>query len=98
MMITTGQVATNSSSATVIVAAANVNTIYVGHGQSQRNVVLTNIDGSNDVYLGGAGVTSGTGWKLTHGSSITLNLAQSDVVYAIASASTPTVTFLETNT
>lgn len=94
-----GQVATNASTATAVIAAASTNTIYVGKGVGVRTAVLTNVDATNDMYIGGAStVTNTTGYKLTHGSSITLTLSAEDAVYAIASASTPTVHFLCTGT
>ena len=98
MAVSSGQVATNSSTATQIVAAANTNTIYIGKGQSPRNVVLYNVDATNDVYIGPAGVTSGTGFKLLHGSQVNLVLEAGDAVYGISSASTPTVHYIESGT
>lgn len=100
MAVTSGQVAMNSSTATQIVAAANVNTIYVGHGQTQRYVALINLDASNDVFIGGPGVTTGTGMKLAHGATAPtiLTLAQGDAIYGICSSSTPTVSYIESGT
>ena len=98
MAVSSNQVAMNSSTATLIVPAANANTIYIGKGQSPRNVVLYNIDGTNDVYIGPAGVTSGNGFKLLHGSQINLVLEAGDAIYGISSASTPTVHYIESGT
>lgn len=93
--MTSGQVQLNSSTATAVVAAANVNTVYVGRGTTPRTVVIANVDATNDAYLGGTNaVTSGTGFKLLHGTSVTLTLDADDAVYAIASASTPTLHFI----
>jgi hypothetical protein len=93
-----GQVATNSSTATLIVAAANANTIYVGKGQTPRTVVLLNVDASNDVYIGNASVTSGNGYRLAHTTSVTLTLDANDALYGLALSSTPTIHFLESGT
>lgn len=98
MAVSSGQVAMNASTATQIVAAATSNTIYVGHGTSSRNVILYNVDATNDVYIGPAGVTSGTGFKLVHGTQVNLELGAGDAIYGIASASTPTVHYVESGT
>ena len=94
-----GQVATATGAAVSVIAAASANTIYVGKGVGVRTALLTNVDASNDMYLGGtSAVTTLTGYKLAHGTSVTLTLAAEDAVYAIAAASTPTVQFLCTGT
>lgn len=100
MAVTSGQVAMNSSTPTQIIAAANVNTIYVGHGQTPRTVALINNDATNDVFIGGATVAANTGLKLAHGATAPtmLTLAQGDAIFGISSASTPTVSFIESGT
>lgn len=95
MAIASGQVATNTSTATLIVPAVNANTVYAGHGTQPRSVQILNIDGTNDVYLGTSTVTSGTGYKLLHGASINLVLGAADAIYGISSASTPIVHYIE---
>lgn len=96
MAVSSGQVQLNNSTATQIVAAANSNTIYVGRGVNPRTVVLYNADGTNDAYIGTSAVAAGTGFKLLHGSTITVTLAEGDSLYGLASASTPTVHYLAT--
>ena len=95
MALTTGQVAMTSGSGTLIVAAENANTIYIGQG-TQRRVVLLNLDATNDIYIGPtSAVTTATGLKLVHGvtTPTTLTIGEGDAIYGISNASTPTVAY-----
>jgi hypothetical protein len=96
--MTSGQVALNSTTATLVVAAASSNTVYVGRGSNPRSVQIFNPDAAIDIYLGTATVTSGTGYKLLHGTSINLVLSASDSLYAISASATPTVHYIESGT
>ena len=99
MAVSSNQVAMNSSTATLIVPAVNANTIYTGHGTQPRSVNLLNLDATNDIYIGPAGVTSGTGYKLIHGSTVlsavNLLVGQSEAIYGISSGGTPTALYIE---
>lgn len=96
--MTSGQVALNASTATLVVAAASANTVYIGKGTSPRNVQIFNPDGAIDIYLGKSDVSTSTGFKLLHGTSINLVLAGGDAVYAISASATPTVHYIESGT
>ena len=52
-------------------------------------------DGNNTVYIGAAGVTTATGFEIHKGSTITVWLAETDKLYAVATAS-ETLTWMQT--
>lgn len=51
---------------------------------------------SATIFLGGVNVTSATGMPLAATDAISLDLGPGDILYAIASAATPTVAVLAT--
>lgn len=51
-------------------------------------ILISNLDATNPVYLGGSGVTANTGAKLAAGASITRNVVGNDSEYAIATGGT----------
>jgi hypothetical protein len=64
---------------------------------SQAGSVLILPDATTDVYLGGPGVSSATGFKLAHATSpLTVPLFPGDALYAVTSSSTATIGVLQT--
>jgi hypothetical protein len=49
------------------------------------------------VYVGGAGVTTGTGFELTMGQAITLSVSNTNQIYLIASTTGASVCWIATN-
>lgn len=52
--------------------------------------------GTASVYLGGAGVTTGNGFELAAGESLSVDLAEGERLYAIAASGTVPVHVLRT--
>jgi hypothetical protein len=67
--------------------AATINQSY--------EIVVTNHDTANPVYLGPSGVTSSTGMKLAAGSAIGISLSFGERLYAIATGGSCTVGVLQ---
>ncbi|MBI4720823.1 MAG: hypothetical protein HY770_06310 [Chitinivibrionia bacterium] len=61
-------------------------------GRSRRSVIVQNLS-TNDVYVGGSGVTTANGIKIIPGASATIYTSAS--VYAIASGAGSDVRYLE---
>jgi hypothetical protein len=47
-------------------------------------IIISNVDATNDLYLGGVAVTTATGWKLAKGTTLSMNLNVSDQLWGIA--------------
>jgi hypothetical protein len=58
---------------------------------SGSTIVVKNTDATNAVDLGPAAVTAGTGFSLTSGQTVTVQLDPGDVLYAIRSAAADVV-------
>lgn len=56
-----------------------------------NEIIVANPVGGTDTYLGGPGVTTGTGLLLTGGSSIALQVNPGDALYGVVAASTNTL-------
>lgn len=66
---------------------------------SSGKIVVYNSDGTNPIYLGGAGVTSSTGFEVLHGvvtQQIDLGDADDGELYAIAGTANVTAHVLQT--
>lgn len=71
-----------STTAAVVVAASSVG----------GTVSLKNKDASIVIYVGKAGVTAATGYRLGAGESVTIECVQNTpAIYAVAASGTPTV-------
>lgn len=57
--------------------------------------LLTNRHASLSTFLGAAGVTTGTGYELKAGESLSVDLARGESIYGIVSAGTGTIHVLE---
>lgn len=88
MAIATAQVSVGTT-ATALAA-------YEHAGRTGNSIAVQNVDSTNAVYLGASGVTTGTGYKLTAGSSIAFDLDDGETLYAIAASGTVTIHTLRT--
>jgi hypothetical protein len=66
---------------TVGTSATLVTTGFVG-----ASWINLHTDGNNTIYIGSAGVTTATGFEIHKGSTITVWLAETDKLYAVATA------------
>lgn len=82
-----------SQIATANVATSTAAGVAAAARAGRRSVTVKNTDTSITVYLGGSGVTTGTGLPLLAGESITLETAAA--VYAIAASGTPALRVVE---
>lgn len=64
--------------------------------RSGESIAVTNTDASVAVYLGPAGVTSSTGYKLAAGASIGVDLDLGETLYGITASGTVVVGVLRT--
>lgn len=81
-MIATAQVSV-SDSATAL-------RVFQTDADPRHTLVLTN-RGTVDVYLGDSEVTASTGWLLSPGTSLTLDLPTTSPMYGITASGTATV-------
>lgn len=63
--------------------------------QSSLVVFIRNTDSTNSIYLGAAGVTSGTGFELVAGAAVSVILTADDVVYGITGGSSVRADLIE---
>lgn len=77
-----GQVATSTTSATLLAARS-----------TRRSVTFKNLDGSITIYIGSGTVTSGNGYPLLAGQTITLTITT--LINAIAASGTPSIAYIE---
>jgi len=89
----TGQLPGSVAIATAQVAVAVTATLIITTRTGRIAVTLYN-QGTQTVYIGITGVTTGTGLALTAGASITINTQAA--IYGISASGTQTVAFLET--
>lgn len=66
-----------------------------GGGVDQRKVVVYQASGVT-VYVGGAGVTTATGFPIPSGGSLSIELGPSDSLYGIVAAATQSVNVIQT--
>jgi hypothetical protein len=62
-----------------------------------ESVAVTNTHASATVYLGGAGVTSSTGFPLVAGGSLSVDLDGTETLYGITASGSVTVGVLRTS-
>lgn len=82
----------NLNPATVYTAqqTATSSAVALAAQSLSNGVVLTNLSTStNDLYVGPSGVTSGTGYKLIPGQSISFGVTNTNAIYVIAPTGSP---------
>jgi hypothetical protein len=86
-----------SSQAAVGTAATVLVSAPIGPGAYQVGAALLLADASTDVYLGGANVGTGNGFKLAHGGTTPLSvpLFSGDSLYAVVATGSATVGVLQ---
>ena len=65
-----------------------------GIGREGQSIVISNPDASYTVYLGGSAVTSATGYPLAPLTSISIDAGPGEVLYAVSTVSSVTVSCL----
>ena len=81
-----------STTAVALVAAPFTN--LDGTIQDPTPVILENTHATATVYIGGPGVTSSNGYPLTAGSSLPMQLINSDIPYGVTASGTVVVAVL----
>jgi len=103
MALNSALIATNSSTATcLLVAGGTPQALVAGefyniHGSAgdPLPIQIKNVDASITIYIGGPGVTSGNGYPLLAGQSLTMTLiGRGDLPYAISASATPNMAVL----
>jgi hypothetical protein len=97
------------SGAIPVYVASNGNTTAVVTGQQTGTTTATALashalntgvtisalsSNSGVVYVGPAGITSSTGFPLTAGASVTLNVPNTNLIYVLAATGSPVVSFI----
>ena len=92
MAVGSGQISVAGTPATLLASAP------VSSALTARQYVLLLADANFDVYLGGTGVTTSTGFKLAAATTAPLPLAlyAGDAVYGVTGGSTATISVLVT--
>ena len=65
-----------------------------GIGRDGQSLVISNPDASYTVYLGSSAVTTATGWPLSPLTSVAVDAGPAEVLYAVATTSSVTVSVL----
>ncbi len=82
-----------------VVSVATTATLICSGGGSvadKRSAIVKNPSGGATVYLGGAGVTTATGFPLAAGESVSVDTIASDDLYGIVASLTQNVNLLRT--
>lgn len=93
MTITANVVTVGTTPTLLLTAAANGGLT----GDPRQSVTVRNTSATADAFLGGPGVTSGTGMLLPVGASLTVPLAQGDRLHAVVAVGTAPVAVLSSN-
>ena len=80
----------NTSQVTVTTTA----TLLVTANRADQMVYLHSASGT--IYVGGAGVTSSTGYKMDNGDKLSMQLSDNESLYGIATAGTPVMMVMAT--
>lgn len=67
-----------------------------GSSIQDLSVVYLRNDSAVDIFIGGANVTTGTGFRMPAGTQFPLDLAHHDAVYGIVAAATQPIQVLRT--
>jgi hypothetical protein len=84
MAILTGQVTATTSAAAIGTSSPNPFTL-----------ILHNESATNDIFLGGSGVTSTTGFSLHSNSTISLPMTAGDQLYAITGTGSHLISWMK---
>lgn len=80
----------NTSQVTVTTTA----TLLVTANRADQAVYLHSSSGT--IYVGGAGVTTSTGYKMDNGDKLSMQLSDNESLYGIAASGTPTMMVMVT--
>jgi len=80
----------NTSQVTVTTTA----TLLVTANRADQAVYLHSASGT--IYVGGAGVTTSTGYKMDNGDKLSMQLSDNESLYGIAASGTPTMMVMVT--
>lgn len=93
MAVSTNQITCPSNTATVILAAANTNSVYVGRG-TPRYVTITN-PSAQGIYLGGdTSLTTANGYLLPAGATVNLTISAGDALYGRGAQFSPVLHYI----
>ena len=83
MSLTTGQ--------TVV----GVTPTFIATGIVGASWIALHVDGTASIYVGGAAVTTSTGFEVHKGSTLTVWLPETDKLYAVVTSGTETLTWMQ---
>ena len=84
MSLTTGQ--------TVV----GVTPTFIATGIVGASWIALHVDGTASIFVGGAAVTTSTGFEVHKGSTLTVWLPETDKLYAVVTSGTETLTWMQT--
>lgn len=93
MTITANVVSVGTTPTLLLAATSNGGLV----GQARQHVTVRNTSATTDAFLGGPGVTTGTGMLLAVGGSLSLPIAQGDRLHAVVAVGTATVSVLSSS-
>lgn len=76
---------------TVATTATAIFTPTNGAAVDRKSAIIKNPAGGQSVFLGGSGVTTGTGYELESGDIVDVSLLHGDTIYGIVAATTQVV-------
>ena len=94
LRVTSDQLNTGIKSSVVTIGATATPIPAVSY-TNRVNIIIKNIDVTNNIYIGNSTVTTTTGYILGPSSSISFNIGQGVTIYGIVAAGTANVCILE---
>jgi hypothetical protein len=72
-----------------------VTATYIATGLVGASWITLHVDGNENIFIGGADVTTGTGFEVHKGSTLTVWLPETDKLYAVVTSGTHTLTWMQ---
>ena len=76
--------------------AVGVTATYIATGIVGASWITLHVDGNHNIFIGGAEVTTATGFEVHKGTTITVWLPEADKLYAVVVTGTETLTWMQT--
>jgi len=68
---------------------------FIATGIVGASWIALHVDGTASIYVGGAAVTTSTGFEVHKGSTLTVWLPETDKLYAVVTSGTETLTWMQ---
>jgi hypothetical protein len=76
--------------------AVGTTATYIATGIVGASWMMLHVDGNVNIFIGGAEVTTATGFEVHKGTTITVWLPEADKLYAVVVTGTETLTWMQT--